>query len=706
MILFVYTQVFKKYKLHHKSDRIFCVSEIKLNCFQSATILVAMAADGTVLPPFVVFPGVRLKLTSVREAFPGAAFTSSYDGQINEDVFLWWFRDHFLKHVPSVGRKPSVLFLSRWVVDVTLQLAQKAKEEKVHLVCIPPGVAHLLLPLEDSIVHNLEAMVSKKASKWESENPGTAFTHRAFAQILHKVWRRAITNEHVTLKFAKNGLFPLNNLAISNERIFAAAQTMREIPRPPSPLHHGSPLSGLSLLSALSSHEYASLEHNNQVNLHDNSCENTPEQPRHKSYLEEQLVAPPTPPGAVNTPLVTRKRHLHEMLERSLLQQQLEGGATGQQQQQPEETEDKEELAYKEVHSALVAARDNPDQINRAIDSILSGDTVMTSPSRKKLRTISDSNVKPSWKIVRIETVSGEGNASVPEQYPAQAAPPPEVVIHEEVIFDQIVHEETVQEETVVEEVVQEEIVQDEIVQEQIVHEETVHEETVEEESFEQPPKHVIVNEDGSVQVCKPAVIGKPTTTTAGNWMSQFKEFIKIVPSTGTNVPVSGNVKSKFLIKGGEVFLQPVEMAPHAGSDVTGGHVIVKGEVMEMDGEEQVVTSTGVTAVDLAASGDAKQFPSELAMIHMLPNGEQILVSQSGGESVVRQMNSVVTGNEQPVEVYTGDVVQETVVSSANDLVVASQQGGGGEPQTVVEECVVEYIQMLPEDGVWEEEVV
>ena len=131
---FASSQVFKKYKLHHKAERVFCVSEIKLNCFQPATILVAMAADGTVLPPFVVFPGVRLKLSSVRDAFPGAAFTSTYDGQINEDVFLWWFRDHFLKHVPSVGRKPSALFLSRWVVDVTLQLAQKAKEEKVHHV--------------------------------------------------------------------------------------------------------------------------------------------------------------------------------------------------------------------------------------------------------------------------------------------------------------------------------------------------------------------------------------------------------------------------------------------------------------------------------------------------------------------------------------------------------------------------------------------
>ena len=551
-------------------------------------------------------------------------------------------------------------------------------------MCIPPGVAHLLLPLEDSIVHDLETAIAKKAAKLEAESPCGAFLHRAFAQILHKVWRRTITGEHVALKFAKNGLFPLNSLAISNERIFAAAQTMREIPRPPSPLHHGGgALSGLSLLSALSSHEYASLEHNNQ---HDMSGEVTPEQPRHKSYLEEQLVAPPTPPGAVSTPLVTRKRQLQEVLERSLLQQQLEEGAGVQQPEPQSETEDKEVLAYKEVHSALVAARHNPDQISRAIDSILSDDSLVTSPSRKKLRTISDSDVKPSWKIVRIESIPGEGDApSTVEQFSAEAVTPQDVVVHEEVIFDQFVSEEVVQE-MIVEEAVHEEVV---------VPQEMLQEEIVQEQTFEvQQPPPVIIRKHVRRA---PAVATKKNTPT-GNWMSQFKEFIKIVPQQGVNnMPMSaeGDVKSTFMIKGGEVFLQPV--APQ--QEVPHHNLVVKGEVMDVVCEEQVVTSDGMTAVDLVASGDAKQ-GEMVELIQVMPNGEQILVAP---EIAMGEMDSGVA--DPPVEVYTEDVVhQETVVSSGGELLV--QQGDGGDPQTVVEEYVVEYIQMLPEDNVWEEQVV
>ena len=61
-----------------------------------------------------------------------------------------------------VSRKPMALFLSRWVVDITLQLSQKAKEERLHLICMPPGVAHLLQPLDDAIVNILEVMIEKK----------------------------------------------------------------------------------------------------------------------------------------------------------------------------------------------------------------------------------------------------------------------------------------------------------------------------------------------------------------------------------------------------------------------------------------------------------------------------------------------------------------------------------------------------------------
>ena len=68
-----------------------------------------------------VFLGNALKLLAARQEFPDAFFTCSYDGRVNEDIFLWWFRDHFLKKVPSSQNKPGILSITRGVHDITMQ---------------------------------------------------------------------------------------------------------------------------------------------------------------------------------------------------------------------------------------------------------------------------------------------------------------------------------------------------------------------------------------------------------------------------------------------------------------------------------------------------------------------------------------------------------------------------------------------------------
>lgn len=43
--------------MNHRGDRIFSVSELRLHGSLEATILYAAAADGTLIPPFVIFRG-------------------------------------------------------------------------------------------------------------------------------------------------------------------------------------------------------------------------------------------------------------------------------------------------------------------------------------------------------------------------------------------------------------------------------------------------------------------------------------------------------------------------------------------------------------------------------------------------------------------------------------------------------------------------
>ena len=65
-------------------DRVFVVGELHVNVFLEATILSSASANGSFLPPFVVFPGHRQKLNAAREAYPDAFFTNSYSGKVSQ----------------------------------------------------------------------------------------------------------------------------------------------------------------------------------------------------------------------------------------------------------------------------------------------------------------------------------------------------------------------------------------------------------------------------------------------------------------------------------------------------------------------------------------------------------------------------------------------------------------------------------------------
>ena len=84
-----------------------------------------------------------------------------------------------------------MLYLSRAVNDISLQLAQLAKEERIMLVSIPPGVSHLLQPLDEEMTRHVETMIAKRAKKWQDENKGQAVSQKALAEILKKVWRKS-----------------------------------------------------------------------------------------------------------------------------------------------------------------------------------------------------------------------------------------------------------------------------------------------------------------------------------------------------------------------------------------------------------------------------------------------------------------------------------------------------------------------------------
>ena len=107
------------------------------------------AADGTRLPPYILYKGCNLFLRWIGGGPAGRLYGVSKSGWMEGDNFITWFKKLFLPavdHLLLTG--PVVLFLDGHHSHLSLELIHTAKEKGVHLYCFPPHTTHILQPLD------------------------------------------------------------------------------------------------------------------------------------------------------------------------------------------------------------------------------------------------------------------------------------------------------------------------------------------------------------------------------------------------------------------------------------------------------------------------------------------------------------------------------------------------------------------------------
>ena len=113
------------------------------------TVLGVGAADGTRLPPYILYKGCNIFLRWTGGGPAGSLYGVSKSGWMEADNFISWFKSLFLPavdHLLPTG--PVVLFLDGHHSHLSLELIHTAKMKGVHLYCFPPHTTHILQPLD------------------------------------------------------------------------------------------------------------------------------------------------------------------------------------------------------------------------------------------------------------------------------------------------------------------------------------------------------------------------------------------------------------------------------------------------------------------------------------------------------------------------------------------------------------------------------
>ena len=103
---------------------------------------------GQCIPPMIIFPCKNMKAELMNGTPPGSTYACHSSGWIQNESFVDWLR-HFIQHVKPTEDDPVLLVLDgHYSHTRNLEVITIARENFVHIVCLPPHSTHKMQPLD------------------------------------------------------------------------------------------------------------------------------------------------------------------------------------------------------------------------------------------------------------------------------------------------------------------------------------------------------------------------------------------------------------------------------------------------------------------------------------------------------------------------------------------------------------------------------
>jgi hypothetical protein len=192
---------------------------------QNTTVLATIAADGSKLPPFIVYKGKKLwENWMSKDAYEGTTYAVADKGWMTEQVFLNWFKGQFLPKTKSIDG-PKLLIYDGHISHVSIELVRVALDNHVSILKLPPHTTHFLQPCDVSAFKPLKTKWDALLVDWQRHHYGCTLNKADFSRLIGKAWP-SLTEHNIKAGFLKTGIFPLNPAAVS-EGEYNAAQMKR-----------------------------------------------------------------------------------------------------------------------------------------------------------------------------------------------------------------------------------------------------------------------------------------------------------------------------------------------------------------------------------------------------------------------------------------------------------------------------------------------
>ena len=179
---------------------------------EQITILGCTNAIGQAIPPMVIFEGKYLNYHWTSKEVPGTYYGMSGKGWTDQELFMHWLKDHFLKYA-VVGR-PILLLLDGHSSHYEPCSVELANNNNVILFCLPPHTTQDSQPLDCTVFGPLKRRWSTVCHNYLQKHPGVLISKYNFSELFAEAWLQALTPANIVSGFRKCGIHPFNRNAI------------------------------------------------------------------------------------------------------------------------------------------------------------------------------------------------------------------------------------------------------------------------------------------------------------------------------------------------------------------------------------------------------------------------------------------------------------------------------------------------------------
>lgn len=198
------------------------------------TTVAIIGANGTALPPVMVFPRLNFADHMLVGAYPGTLGLAAKSGWMNGDTFPRVV-EHFVKHTKSSKENPTLLIMDNDSSHLSIEGLNIARENGVTFLTLSPHTSHKTQPLDVAVFSPFRTYYDNAVRSWIMSNPEkrvtTWVTIYHLASFVKHAMEKGMAPGTILSGFRKASIFPFNP-DIFTEADYLAASPYKDATNP------------------------------------------------------------------------------------------------------------------------------------------------------------------------------------------------------------------------------------------------------------------------------------------------------------------------------------------------------------------------------------------------------------------------------------------------------------------------------------------